>query len=106
MPLLRDEVKSPLNVPLFLYDFQKQASSCPLQEEFVAAFSLNGCVLVFFFFDVLFNTTLSLLGKLFQHQDHSTHADLHTHLSDTEYPPRGAFLSKIICLLVSKGFTP
>lgn len=56
MPLLRDEVKSPLNVPLFLYDFQKQASSCPLQEEFVAAFSLNGCVLVLVFFLMSYST--------------------------------------------------
>lgn len=57
----QSEIKSPLKVSLFLHDFQKQASSCPLEEESVAGFSLNG---LFLFFGVLFNTTLSLLGKL------------------------------------------
>lgn len=61
----QSEIKSPLKVSLFLHDFQKQASSCPLEEESVAGFSLNG---LFLFFGVLFNTTLSLSGKLvFQH---------------------------------------
>lgn len=57
----QSEIKSPLKVSLFLHDFQKQASSCPLEEESVAGFSLNG---LFLFFGVLFNTTLSLSGKL------------------------------------------